>query len=742
MGARRVIRALIGAAIAVVVVIGIAIGAVVFAGSDGALSYRTLDYNVQVLKNGDLKVTQHIDMTLNSRGSGSGARPWKQLYQSYTLNPDGGQTPQGGAISNRLTAITDVSVKNVSTGQSYSQIKPRSPSTVDDTTWNTDYANHWYIADVTNGASYPQPYDANASTSQSGSGTKAIEIGWNIPATTKASSMKFDVSMTFKGVATAYDDVASLQWEPFGTQNQVPIGTVTATVTFPDGVDAKSSWAWLHFTGTSQTSRTASGALKFSAYDVRAGQYLDLVTMLDVHATSGVQHHGSGSRKSAIIAYETKQERDWRNQQHAAAVRDVIVGIVLAVVAMLLVIWGVLASIRSNKAAQYHGDIEYWRDPPDMSPASAAKLFTVIKGRLSGTLVSRQMASTVLSLASKKAIAIYPGPASTYRGIDMSVGDRQSIAAALANGSQHSRGLSATSTIVIMPVCQHDRASLNLSHSENAALALLEAGARRVGSPVFDLGQMKASFSKWEEGYEVQQRFETSVANEFAMLGATAAYGGSAIAAGALTLLTGLGTLVYFAWASHVLAAFLLAVPMVFGGLFILLSMKATGLTPQGQKLAGEVIGLDRYLEDFSDFKDRGTADLTLWDRYLVYAAAFGISDKALAQLAKAYPQVGDPQWLDDYAYGTLFYWSYRPYFWGVYGAEAGDGFAGGGFDPASFSANAGDLGAQLSAGFADIQSTIQAAAPSASSGSGGSFSAGGFGGSSGGSGGGSFGGR
>ena len=41
------------------------------------LSYRRLDYEVAVQPNGDLKVTQHIDMKLDSRGKN---KPWKQLY--------------------------------------------------------------------------------------------------------------------------------------------------------------------------------------------------------------------------------------------------------------------------------------------------------------------------------------------------------------------------------------------------------------------------------------------------------------------------------------------------------------------------------------------------------------------------------------------------------------------------------------------------------------------------------------
>ena len=100
------------------------------------------------------------------------------------------------------------------------------------------------------------------------------------------------------------------------------------------------------------------------------------------------------------------------------------------------------------------------------------------------------------------------------------------------------------------------------------------------------------------------------------------------------------------------------------------------------------MVGLKRYLEDFSDFSDRGVADLTLWDRYLVYAAAFGISDTVLKQLAEAYPELCDPSWLDSYATGHVVYWAYRPYWYAhTWSAGAVAPVA----DIASFSANVGE---------------------------------------------------
>ena len=67
--------------------------------------------------------------------------------------------------------------------------------------------------------------------------------------------------MTMHGVSTAYDDVVSFQWEPFGTTNQIPIGKVTGKVTFPDGVTKKNSWAWLHTKNTSTAKRGKNGPM-------------------------------------------------------------------------------------------------------------------------------------------------------------------------------------------------------------------------------------------------------------------------------------------------------------------------------------------------------------------------------------------------------------------------------------------------------------------------------------------------
>lgn len=730
--ASRGVRSVFIAIAATIGVVAIMLLAIALDDGSADLSYKTLDYDVQVQSNGDLKVTQHIDMKLADRSDDDGDHPWKQLYQQYMLK------------ESDLTNITDISVRNVTTGETYQQGDIAIPSSYSTGEWNQEHAKQWYIADVSQGDSNPQPFDPAKDGLVAGNTddrSKKIEIGWNIPVTTSASSMKFDITMTMQGVTTAYQDVATFQWEPFGANNQIPIGKVTGTITFPNDITADNSWAWLHTERTSTTERGDKGSLQFTVHDVRAGDYVDVVAMFDVDATSGVARTRDTTIKNGIMKSEARQEQQWRDQQRKKARIRLITWIAISVIGLVLCVIAVALALRSFNRSQYHGDIEYWRDEPEMSPASAAELLHMVDDKHSKTLSSRKMSASVLSLASRGAIAIYPGVAAMYQGIDMSQANNADIARLIANDPARTRDVGKTSTVVILPVVFDNVQSLRLCPSEQAALDLLVTASERIGSPVFDLDQMNENFSDWENGYKLQEKFTNTCDNEFAMLGATSICGGGAFAAGICAVMLAFLSMLYFGAIGNLALLAVISVPMMFASVFALSYLKLKGLTDNGQYLAGQVLGLKHYMEDFSEFKDRGVADMTLWGRYMVYATAFGISEKAMKQMLKAYPQLADPNWLDANASDSLLYWSYRSwYFNHYYGGPGSIDVNATDFSP---SANFGDIGAQLESGFADIQSTISAASPSGSfSGSGGSFSGGGFGGSSGGSGGGSFGGR
>lgn len=80
-------------------------------------------------------------------------------------------------------------------------------------------------------------------------------------------------------------------------------------------------------------------------------------------------------------------------------------------------------------------------------------------------------------------------------------------------------------------------------------------------------------------------------------------------------------------------AIFWLGVLGTFLGLTMLLCIQIDMLTPQGRSAAIQLLGLKKYLRDFSDFSSRGVSDVKIWGQYLVYATAFGMCERVSCQL-------------------------------------------------------------------------------------------------------------
>lgn len=146
------------------------------------------------------------------------------------------------------------------------------------------------------------------------------------------------------------------------------------------------------------------------------------------------------------------------------------------------------------------------------------------------------MASTVLSLALKKAVALFPGAASRYHDVDLTSDKMSQIVGSLPRQSADEQ-YADTQTIAIIPVCKNSRGSLHLTRSEEAALQLLGAAEQRLHSSIFDLQQIQDSFSSWEGDSKIQAAYTTSVDSEFSQLGATTNAGNQAMYVGIIGLL-------------------------------------------------------------------------------------------------------------------------------------------------------------------------------------------------------------
>lgn len=65
---------------------------------------------------------------------------------------------------------------------------------------------------------------------------------------------------------------------------------------------------------------------------------------------------------------------------------------------------------------------------------------------------------------------------------------------------------------------------------------------------------------------------------------------------------------------------------------------RAKDLTPRGQQQRNELLGLKRYLLDFSLLAERDVKETFLWQEYMVYATLLGVAKQVMEQLRRLYP--------------------------------------------------------------------------------------------------------
>ena len=734
---KRFIGAMACAVVIAVILAFIVVAAANHSDSVAALQATSDDIDAQIESNGDVTVNELVTIQMRERDSG----PYHQLYRTIKLD------------SAFATDVSDVSVTRILADSSttYTRQNFVSPS-LTSSSWDSRYAGHWYLYDETNNTDYIPVSDAVPVTAPNGSPQrKQLEFGWNIPET-ESGTMTFRLTYTLRNLSTEYSDVSETFWELIAADESMPIKKLTATVRLPQGANTSNTWAWLHTEAKSSNHRDSDGTLHFEIDNLQTSDYVDVVALTDDSMMSGVARTSTDARKDYRISTETAKEKEWHSQQVAQANRNVVFVLFFALTGLALVVWSIVGAFKSYRNSQPWLAIGYWHDPPAMSPGAAAYMNNVIDSTKDPQQCA--LSGTLLSLASKHCLLLVPGPARWYEGIDVAHTDPAQYhtyieGVASANGKPGWQRKSVTTTVCLLvnPIHGDDISAYNLCDSEAQLLRVFELVADKLGTPVFDMNQMCELWESWSSGVEEMESFRTRCATEFSQLDATNSQGRWHTAPMVVSIFYLL--MLHIAWQTSglitpwplVCCAFLL---VVVSGCFSFVYGKSRGITPNGQRWAEQVQGFKQYLLDFSNFKDRGVSDLVLWDRYLVYAASFGISKEVLQQLYLAEPNLQDPSWVDSHLSSSLMYWDAAtrarntsliadPSVTSVMSAGGLDGFT----DSLNTSLN--DVQSSFTTALGALQSHYSGGHYS---GSGGSFSGGGFGGGGGGGGGGGFGGR
>ena len=425
------------------------------------------------------------------------------------------------------------------------------------------------------------------------------------------------VSYMIEGAVMAWPDTAELYWQFIGSGWEEDAEDVRLDVTFADAAqgtpaitgtaDAANLRAWGHGPLDGEVSLDVADPtdphVTLTAPTVRAGQFAEVRAVFPADWVPGLAPSGE-SRLDGVIAEETA----WANEANARrerARRTAVIGTAIFVVgpALMLVL---VIYLRKTKYANYKStfDETYFRDIP--SKDHPAVLSALMHG---GSVQDCAFIATLMKLTDDRVIKV-SHRTRTEDGF-LGMGKKKV--------EEYSIQLIARE-LTTDPI---DQAALDLYFGPDA-----KNGTARYLSTfqsLDDVGeQLQAFKDQVVAGLELR-RLTNLVPIEFK------------VGVIFVCIMLGCGGLIFTMKTDGVSFPFIAAgvamaiAAAVFAG-------TAKQYTPGAVELLCRCQALERWLVDFTNLDEAVPDDLILWNKMLVLAAAFGVSDEVLRQLADAVP--------------------------------------------------------------------------------------------------------
>lgn len=469
---------------------------------------------------------------------------------------------------------------------------------------------------------------------------KEFEIAWGVGLEDSSATRVYNISYHVEDAVAKYSDYAELYWQFVGEEFEVDAQNITGTILLPSHADNKSDIkVWGHTEGLNgEIYATNTNKIEFNMEQFHAGRYIEIRTLFPTELIINSSRGRDTERLEEVIEEETT----WADQANAkrkmSKTIEMIITIVLTILSILsiiLIIKSIIKNIRkikTSKKLQPSQKMEYFREMPreDSTPAEALMiLLKQVDGINNSTSMGRVFSATLLDLSLKKII-------------DFEVKDKMITIKILRENPQELEEAKDEKVIYEFLKKATERSDGKITIKE------LEKYIKNSPSKVLDLGRKidknaKESLYQKEladsKGKKEKNRLTVYIMMliiivPFFMINVIILIASS-------SLIESIGILLF---------TIILIIQLI---VFCILSSRTNVLTQKGIDENEKWKGLKKYMEDFSMLDKREVPEIAIWEKFLVYATAFGIADKVLKQLKIVYPNMNE-EWNHNY-YGYMY---------------------------------------------------------------------------------------
>ena len=460
-----------------------------------------------------------------------------------------------------------------------------------------------------------------------------FEIAWNVGLDNSSANRVYKMYYTVENAVTVYNDCTELYWQFLSDENTMYGENITGRVKLPKAVsDIDSLRVWGHGSLSAEIRKKDNKTVEFSQQDLYSNEMFEIRIVTDENIYPNVTKILNKNMLENILIEEqewadeaNKQREDARNVTKIFAIIIISIIIVnLFVIFMCLKKCSKYKKIRKELKAKYENsydeynnyDIEYFRDIPYENTATPGKamylyLFKSNSVNMSSS-ISQVFSATILNLVLKgilyfemennNEVRIYISAGATSK-LD-TLGRDEKIVYELVSKAIWGKGYTTTKDFSRFASQEYDLVYTKLNRIDDVVAEELE-DEYKISR------EIKDALKKWSRKqliYVIIAIFSFMVIN----------------------ILPGL-----------MIGMIMLAVSSRKNAICVSI------LTDTGKEEAKMWKGLKRYMEEYSLLNEKQAPDIVLWEKYLVYATAFGISEKVIKQLKLVHPEMFERY--DDY---------------------------------------------------------------------------------------------
>lgn len=463
---------------------------------------------------------------------------------------------------------------------------------------------------------------------------REFEVAWGTGMENKMGIKKYEFSYTITDVVTDYKDCQEFYWKLLDESNGIPVNKVTGTIRMPSKVtDIDNLRAWGHGPLDGNIEIDSKNRIEFTVDRLSKNKMLEVRVVTE---EDQFEVNSSNIKNYRYLEEIIGEEEEWAEESNN---KSIIFWIIAIGIYLSIIIINICKAVKYYKITKKENDgiihrkLKYFRDIPreEATPGEATYLYYFNKSYTNiNSKQSNVVAASILNLALKGYIKLRVENEDVYVKI-----------------VKKPEGLKKDERAIydILKDTGKDN-EFKIDEINKFAKKEYSKYSVYINSLTNEARESLYKLKLVDKANQKEYKRAEYAGNKFMLLRGTVEFLLIGFFIGLIPFIKNAYIATFgIRFAVEFITIALILLPII-ASLLVKYKIcektqnKIAVLTQAGTKEREEWKALAKYIEEFSMIDEKEVPSLIIWEKYLVFATAFGIADKAIEQMKAKYPEV------------------------------------------------------------------------------------------------------